>query len=162
MMLGELATLAQENLPVKVIVVKNDVLGLIRWEQMVFLGYPEYGVDFKSVDFVKIAEGCGLRAVRIDDPKKCHDALAQALKIDGPALIEAVVDPFEPPLPAMITREQAKKLWTALKKGEEHRTRIGLTIGHDLIDESTFEASPYGLVGRAQEKLSEVLHRGDD
>jgi pyruvate dehydrogenase (quinone) len=161
MMLGELATLAQEKLPVKVIVVKNDVLGLIRWEQQVFLGNPEYGVDFHPVDFVKVAEGCGLPAVRIEDPKKCGDALKQALRMDGPALIEAVVDPFEPPLPAMITREQAKKLWQALKNGEEHRIRIGLTIGRDLIDESTFEASPYGLVGRAQEKLSEVLHRGD-
>jgi pyruvate dehydrogenase (quinone)/pyruvate oxidase len=159
MMLGELATLVQERLPVKVVVIKNDVLGLIRWEQQVFLGNPEYGVDFHPVDFVKVAEACGLRAVRIEEPKKCHDQLARALALDGPALIEACVDPFEPPLPAMITRDQAKKLWTALKKGEEHRTRIGLTIGRDLIDESTFEASPYGVLGRAQERISHVLHR---
>jgi pyruvate dehydrogenase (quinone)/pyruvate oxidase len=67
------------------------------------------------------------------------------------------VDANEPPLPAMITRQQAKKLGMALARGEEQRTRIGLTIGRDLIDEATFEASPYGVIGRAREKVGAVL-----
>jgi len=64
MQMGDLATLMQEELPVKLIVFKNNSLGLIKWEQMVFLGNPEYGVDFAQVDFVKVAEGCGARVSR--------------------------------------------------------------------------------------------------
>src|SRR6185312_3891304 len=99
MQMGDLATLFQEQLPVKVIVFKNNVLGLIKWEQMVFLGNPEYGVDFAPVDFVKVAEGCGAHAVRIDDPADCEQSLREALAHDGPVLVEAVVDPDEPASP---------------------------------------------------------------
>ena len=51
MLLAELATCVQEKLPVKVVVIKNNVLGMIKWEQMVFLGNPEYGVDLSPIDF---------------------------------------------------------------------------------------------------------------
>src|SRR5581483_3123652 len=105
MMLGELATLAQHNLPVKVIVNKNNTLGLIKWEQQIFLGNPEYGVGFNDVDFVKIAEGCGLRGVRSDDPSRCRDQLAEALEPDEPLLIECVTAPNEPPHPPQVTLE---------------------------------------------------------
>ena len=49
----------QHDLPVKIIVIKNSTLGLIKWEQMVFLGNPEYGVDMAPPDFVKFADACG-------------------------------------------------------------------------------------------------------
>ena len=109
--LGDLATLVQHELPVKVIVIKNNTLGLIKWEQMVFLGNPEYGVELHAVDFVKVAEGVrrprhphrGARQLRANSSRS-------ALGHDGPAVIEAVVDPNEPPLPPKITREQAKAL----------------------------------------------------
>ena len=159
-MLGELATLAQEQLPVKVIVIKNDTLGLIKWEQMIFLGNPEYGVDLRGVDFVKVAEGCGLRAVSIDHPEECHSQLQDALEWDGPALIECVVDPHEPPHPPAVTSEQTKLLAESLARGEEHRKRIALTIGRDMIDESTFGASPYGVPGRIAGKIAAPF-RGD-
>lgn len=148
MMMGDLATLRQHNLPVKIVVVKNNTLGLIKWEQMVFLGNPEYGVELSPIDFIKVAEGCGLSAVHIEDPNRCREQLRQALAMDGPALIEAVVDPNEPPLPPMITRTQTQHLAEALARGEVNRKPIGLTIGRDMWDESTYEASPYGIVGR--------------
>jgi pyruvate dehydrogenase (quinone) len=160
MMLGELATIAQENLPVKIVVIKNNTLGLIKWEQQIFLGNPEYGVDFKDVDFVKIAEGCGLRAVSIDHPEDCHSKLQDALEWDGPVLIECVTDPHEPPHPPAVTPEQTKLLAEALARGEEHRKRIALTIGRDMIDESTFGASPYGIPARIAEKVTSPF-RGD-
>src|ERR671934_2524 len=97
MMMGELATLAQEHLPVKVLVVKNGYLGLILWEQMVFLGNPQHGVDFADVDFAKIAEGCGIRATTIEDAGRCGEQLRAALDAEGPGLIECVCDPYEPP-----------------------------------------------------------------
>ena len=162
MMMGDLVTLVQEKLPVKLIVMKNNALGLIKWEQMVFLGNPQFGVDFAPIDFCKVAEGCGLKTVHIEDPKKAGKQLQDALAMDGPVLIECVVDLDEPPLPGMITKEQGKKLAKALARGEETRTRIGLTIGRQAIDESTFEASPYGLVGRAKKKVEEVLPGGGE
>ncbi len=157
MQMGDLATLIQEQLPVKVIVFKNNSLGLIKWEQMVFIGNPEYGVDFAPVDFVKVAEGCGATAFHIEEPASCGEVLRQALAHPGPVVVEAVVDQNEPPLPAKITPDQAKALGEALAHGEEHRRRIGLTIGRQLIDEQTFAASPYGVTERVKEKLSSAL-----
>lgn len=153
MQMGDLATLMQHGLPVKVIVFKNNSLGLIKWEQMIFIGNPEYGVDFAPVDFVKIAEGCGATAFHVDEPGACRETLRAALAHPGPVVVEAVVDANEPPMPPKITTEQAKMLGEALLHGEEQRKRIGLTIGHELIDEATFAASPYGVVARAKEKV---------
>ncbi len=154
MMLGDLATLVQENLPVKLIVLKNNTLGLIKWEQMIFIGNPEYGVNFTPIDFVKIAEGFGIPSVRIDDPARCGEQIRQVLAQDGPAVIEAVVDENEPPMPPKVTTEQAKMLTTALVRGEEHRRQIALSISRSFVDEHTFEASPYGFVERVKEKLT--------
>jgi pyruvate dehydrogenase (quinone) len=154
MQMGDLATLIQHQLPVKVIVFKNNVLGLIKWEQMIFIGNPEYGVDFAPVDFVKVAEGCGATAFHIDRRGACEDTLRQALSTPGPVVVECVVDPNEPPMPPKITTDQAKALARALLRGEEHRRRISLTIGREAIDESTFSASPMGVVERLKEKVN--------
>ena len=154
MQMGDLATLFQHDLPVKLIVLKNNTLGLIKWEQMIFLGNPEYGVDFAPVDFVKVAEGCGAKAVHIEDPQSCGQQLKEALALPGPVVIEAVVDENEPPMPPKVTPEQAKMLYDALRRGEEQRRQIGLTIGRDAIDERTFAASPYGVIERVKEKVT--------
>jgi pyruvate dehydrogenase (quinone) len=159
MQLGDLATLVQEQLPVKLIVLKNNTLGLIKWEQMVFIGNPEYGVDFAPVDFVRIAEGFGIQASRIEDPTTCGEQLRAALAHPGPGVIEAVVDENEPPLPPKITPDQAKALAQALKSGEEQGARIALSISRAFVDEHTFAASPYGVLERVKEK---VVGRGDD
>jgi pyruvate dehydrogenase (quinone)/pyruvate oxidase len=153
MQMGDLATLMQHELPVKVIVFKNNSLGLIKWEQMIFLGNPEYGVDFAPVDFVKIAEGCGATAFHIEEPERCGETLREALATPGPVVVEAVVDPNEPPLPAKITGEQAKMMYDALRRGEESRKRIGLTIGRSVLDEAMEPASPYGVLARVRDKL---------
>jgi pyruvate dehydrogenase (quinone)/pyruvate oxidase len=153
MQLGDLATLMQHDLPVKVVCFKNNTLGLIKWEQMVFLGNPEYGVDFAPVDFVKVAEGLGATAVHIEDPERCGEQLREALAIPGPVVVEAVVDGNEPPLPAKITPEQAKMMYDALRRGEESRVRIGLTIGRSMIQEAGDPASPYGVLARVRERV---------
>ena len=59
MLMGEFVTAVKYRLPIKVVIVKNDVLGMIKWGQMVFLGNPEYGVALAPIDFVKFAEACG-------------------------------------------------------------------------------------------------------
>src|SRR4029079_8539623 len=104
MLMAELSTCVKYKLPVKVVVVKNNTLGQIKWEQMVFLGNPEYGVELEPIDHVKFAEACGATGVRIEDPAECGRLMEQALNTPGPVLIEAVVDPNEPPMPPKINR----------------------------------------------------------
>ena len=148
MMMGELATLAQYNLPVKVLVMRNDVLGLIKWEQMAFLGNPQYGVELAPVDFVKVGEACGLPGIRIEDPARVGEQLEQALRIDGPAVIEAVVDPHEMPMTPTINPEHAKGVAWGLARGEPNRERIALTMSRMMAREMTYETSPAGAIVR--------------
>src|SRR5439155_964948 len=71
MLMAEFATCVKYKLPVKVIVIKNNALGMIKWEQMVFLGNPEYGCDLQPIDFAMFAHACGGSGFTIDDPADC-------------------------------------------------------------------------------------------
>jgi pyruvate dehydrogenase (quinone) len=68
MLMGEIATCVKYSLPIKIFVSKNNALGLIRWEQMMFLDHPEYGVELQDIDFVKVAEACGAKGLRLERP----------------------------------------------------------------------------------------------
>ncbi|MGH9102171.1 MAG: thiamine pyrophosphate-dependent enzyme [Acidimicrobiales bacterium] len=142
MQLGDFLTCVQHGLDVKVIVMKNNVLGLIKWEQMVYLGNPEYGVAFAPMDFAKFAEACGATGVRIEDPTRCTEQLRQALSTKGPVIVEAVVDAHEPPIPARVQKSQLTAMFEALKAGTPNRRQISLAMIKDVLDESSFEASP--------------------
>jgi pyruvate dehydrogenase (quinone)/pyruvate oxidase len=121
---------------------------------MLYLGNPEYGVDLHPVDFVKVAEACGARGVRIEDPARCREQLQQALALPGPALIECIVDPLEPPWPPVITSDEQKKLLKSFARGEINRRRIGLSIGRHAVQEFDFSESPFGAAGRLVDKLT--------
>ncbi|HEY3628817.1 MAG TPA: thiamine pyrophosphate-dependent enzyme [Terracidiphilus sp.] len=135
MLMGELITLAAYKFNVKVIVIKNDTLGQIKWEQMVFLGNPEYACDLYPADFRMIARGCGLEAARIEEASSCGAVLDQVLASTGPALIEAVVDPFTPPMPAKVKASQAARFAESLLRGEPNRGKIALTAFSDTVRE---------------------------
>jgi pyruvate dehydrogenase (quinone)/pyruvate oxidase len=135
MLMGDFVTLRKYNLNAKIIVIKNNALGQIKWEQMVFLGNPEYGCELEPIDFVKVAEGCGIGAVSIDDPARCGEQLREALASPGPCLIEAVVDPYEPPLPPKIEAKQALHMAEALAKGTPHAMKTALTLASDTVRE---------------------------
>ncbi|HLY42807.1 MAG TPA: thiamine pyrophosphate-binding protein [Terracidiphilus sp.] len=135
MLMGELITVAAYNLNIAIIVIKNNTLGQIKWEQMVFLGNPEYACDLRPADFVTIARGAGLDAIQIDDPALCGQQLDGILNQRAPRLIEAVVDQFTPPMPAKIKASQAISLAEALVRGEPNRMKIALTTAHDKIRE---------------------------
>ena len=135
MLMGEFATAVKYQLPIKIVVIKNNTLGQIKWEQMVFLGNPEYGCDLNPIDFVAFAQACGGRGFRIEDPGKCGRILDEALSVKGPVVIEAVVDPFEPPMPPKVTVDQAEKFAKALAKGTPNRKEIALTIASDKVRE---------------------------
>jgi len=135
MLMGELATLRKYDLNVKVIVIKNNTLGQIKWEQMVFLGNPEYVCELQPIDFAGVAKGFGLKSFVIDDAKKCAETLSMALATPGPVLIEAVVDPHEPPMPPKIKLGQAEKFAEALARGTPAGGKIALTVASDKVRE---------------------------
>ena len=135
MLLGELATCVKYALDVKIVVIKNNTLGQIKWEQIVFLGNPEYACDLQPIDFAAVAEGFGIPGFSIDDPALCGDTLRQALSAPGPALIEAVVDPHEPPMPPKATLKQAAHLAEALFRGTPANSEIARSIAKDVVRE---------------------------
>jgi pyruvate dehydrogenase (quinone)/pyruvate oxidase len=135
MLMAEFVTAVKYQLPIKVIIVKNNTLGQIKWEQMVFLGNPEYGVDLQPIDFAAFARACGGAGFTIEDPAQCGAVLDRALATAGPVVIEAVVDPLTPPLPAKIEFEQAKKFAEALARGEPNRMRIAWTAFSQKVRE---------------------------
>ncbi|OYZ94932.1 MAG: hypothetical protein B7X99_15120, partial [Rhizobiales bacterium 17-65-6] len=75
MLMGELATCMKYGLDVKIIVIKNNALGQIKWEQMVFLGNPEYVCDLQPIDFTTVAKGFGMKGFVIEDPARCAETL---------------------------------------------------------------------------------------
>jgi pyruvate dehydrogenase (quinone) len=135
MLLGELATAVKYGLDIKVVVIRNDSLGQIKWEQMVFLGNPEYGCDLQPIDFAAVARGFGVAGFTIEDPKTCGDILRQALATPGPVVVDAIVDPHEPPMPPRVTLEQATKFAKSLAKGTPDRLKIALTVASDSVRE---------------------------
>jgi pyruvate dehydrogenase (quinone) len=137
-MLGcEFITAVKHKLPIKVVVIKNNVLGQIKWEQMIFLGNPEYGVELEPIDFVKFAEACGGVGFRVEKPDEVGPVMQAAFASTRPTLIEAVVDPFEPPMPASATPKQALKLAESLMRGQPHAGKIATTIFRDKVADLT-------------------------
>ena len=120
---------------------------------MLYLGNPKM-VSIIPNPFCKIATTCGARGLRIEDPTRCREQLREGLALDGPALIECVVDPLEPPWPPEITRDEAEKLLSAMRRGERNTRPIGLTIGRHAIQEFSFSQSPFGIAGRVIDRLT--------
>ena len=138
MLMGEFATAVQHNLPIKVIILKNNTLGMIRWEQMAFLGYPEFGVEFSDIDFAKFAECCGGKGYTIKDSNEIDHVIQKAMEEKTkPVIVEAYVDPFEPPLPPKIDPTFTKNIAESFAKGQPYANRIGLTLFRNQINISS-------------------------
>jgi pyruvate dehydrogenase (quinone) len=133
--MAELATLVKYKLRVAVVVVKNNVLGQIKWEQMILEGNPEFGVELEPIDFAKVAEACGARGFTIERPEDAERTFREALSHPGPVLIQAVVDPNEPPMPGKATTEQAYKFAKSLLRGQKDAAKILETIAEDQLRE---------------------------
>lgn len=135
MLMAEFATAVKYQLPIKVVVIRNNTLGMIKWEQMIFLGNPEYGCELQPIDFAAYARACGGTGFRVDDPQECGAVLDEALNTPGPVLIEAEVDPFEPPYPPKLTFDQARKFAQSLVRGQPNREKIAVTVLSDKVRE---------------------------
>ena len=135
MLMAEFSTAVKYRLPIKIIVIKNNTLGQIKWEQIVFLGNPEFGCDLLPIDFAAFARACGGTGFTIENPADCGRILDEALATPGPVVVEAVVDPLTPPMPAKVTLDQATKFAESLARGEPDRSKIARTILSDKIRE---------------------------
>jgi pyruvate dehydrogenase (quinone) len=107
MLLGDLLSLQQLQLPVKIIVFRNDSLAFVELE-MKAAGILDFGTDLKNPDFAKIAEAAGLLGLTAETADQVRPMIAQALKHDGPALVEILVSRQELSMPPTITLEQVK------------------------------------------------------
>ena len=81
MLMGEIATLVKYKLPVKLVVIKNNVLGEIKWEQMVQEGNPQFGVELQPIDFAGFARACGAAGFTIDHPRDAENVYGKRSRI---------------------------------------------------------------------------------
>src|SRR5712675_1598712 len=107
MLMGDFLSLVQLGLPVKVVVFNNSALGFIEIEQK-STGFLDFGTGFKNPNFAAMAEACGVRGIRLEDPADVDAGIAAALAHDGPVLVDAVVSRTVLPIPPAITTEMAK------------------------------------------------------
>ena len=135
MLMGELATCVKYKLPIKIFIIKNSELGQIKWEQMVFLGNPEYVTGLQDIDFATVAKGFGVPSFTIKTPTECGHIVESALATPGPVLVEAIVDANEPPMPAKIKTAQAIHFAESMAKGTKDWQKIAATIAKDKVRE---------------------------
>jgi pyruvate dehydrogenase (quinone)/pyruvate oxidase len=124
MLMVELITAVKYKLPIKIVVLKNNTLGMIRMEQIMMLGNPEYGCELEPIDFAAFAQACGATGFRIEDPATCGEILDRAFATPGPVVVEALTDPNELPMPPELEEEQIKNLQEALSKGQPDAAEI--------------------------------------
>lgn len=141
MQLGEFSTAVRYRIPLKVLVVKNGMLNQIAWEQMMFLGNPQFGCELQPIDFARAAEAMGGKGFTIREPGEVEAVLDQAFATAGPVVIEAVVDAFEPMLPPKMPPDYAKNFQAALPE----------TPGHAEIEASLAEEPARTMMGSMME-----------
>ena len=114
MLMGDMLTLIQAKLPVKLIVYNNGSLGFVSLE-MKGAGFLDFGINLKNPDFAAMARVIGFHAIRVEDPGELEAAVADVLAHPGPALLDVVINPQELSMPPTITVTEAKgfSLWGA-------------------------------------------------
>jgi pyruvate dehydrogenase (quinone) len=112
MLMGDLITLTQMKLPVKIVIFNNGVLGFVALE-MKASGFVEAGVDLQNPDFAAMARAMGIHAIRVEDPGELDHAIRDVLAHDGPAVLDVVTATQELSMPPTIGAEQVKgfSLW---------------------------------------------------
>jgi pyruvate dehydrogenase (quinone) len=147
---------------------RRDAAGpaAVRFWEPPDLGNPEYGVNLASLDFVKFAEAAGARGMHIEDPRTCTEQMREAFSWEGPVIIECLVDTHQPPMPAKVKKHQVTAMLQALREGTPNRNRIAMQMVKDMLDESTFDASPGhvipGKVGQAVAGLADKIRDHTD
>ena len=121
MLLGELITVQQHDLPVKMMVFNNSSLGMVKLEMMV-AGLKEFQTDHAQVNYANIAEAVGIKSFRVEKPQDLEKTIKEAFAYDGPVLVEMVTDPDALSLPPNFD-------WTMIKGFTESAVKTVLDGG---------------------------------
>jgi pyruvate dehydrogenase (quinone) len=115
MLLGDLATVAQYKLPVKIVVFNNRSLGMVKLEMEV-AGLPDWQTDMHNPDFALVAQAMGIKGIKVTDPEKIEQTLKEALLYDGPVLLDVMTDPNALAMPPKIEFGQVKGMALSMSK----------------------------------------------
>jgi pyruvate dehydrogenase (quinone) len=115
MLVGDLLTLPQYQLPLKIVLFNNHRLGMVQMEMEV-AGLPHFGCELKNPNFADLAQAVGLMGLRVEDPAEVRPALEKALASSGPALVDVVTDPNVLAMPPKATVQQAKGFAMAMTR----------------------------------------------
>jgi pyruvate dehydrogenase (quinone) len=107
MLMGDLLSLKQLDLPVKVVVFNNGTLGFVELEQKA-TGFLDFGTGFENPNFAKMAEAAGIKGIRLENPADVETGIAEALAHNGPVVVDAVLARSELAMPPAVTLEMAK------------------------------------------------------
>jgi pyruvate dehydrogenase (quinone)/pyruvate oxidase len=154
MLMGEFATAVQYKLPIKIIILKNNLLGMIRWEQIAFLGNPEYAVEFTPIDYAKFAEACGGKGYTIKKIEEVKSIIKLAMREEDelPTIVEAYVDPYELPLPPKVNMEFPSKIAESFERGQPYIQEIKKNLSMDHIPERYYSLKRYLKTKQGKEK----------
>jgi pyruvate dehydrogenase (quinone) len=119
MLMGDLLTLAQYELPIKLIVYNNSTLGMVKLEMRV-AGYEDFGVDVKKTNFAKMAEAVGIRGIRVENSGDLKSSLEEALRHKGPVLVDVVTNPNALAMPPKIDAKEVAGYGLYLAKQTLH------------------------------------------
>ena len=120
MQLGEFSTAVRYGIPLKLLVIKNNMLNQIAWEQMMFLGNPQFGCELQPIDFAKAAEAMGGQGFAIGRMEDIDATLDAAFAAEGPLVIEATVDRYVPMLPPKVPPDYRENFEKALPETPGH------------------------------------------
>jgi pyruvate dehydrogenase (quinone) len=115
MLLGDLATITQYKLPVKIVVFNNRSLGMVKLEMEV-AGIPDWQTDMFDPDFAMVAQAMGMKGITASDPEDVKQALKEAFMYKGPALVNIMTDPNALAMPPKVEFEQVKGMALSMTK----------------------------------------------
>lgn len=115
MLLGDLATIAQYKLPIKIVVFNNRSLGMVKLEMEV-AGLPDWQTDMYNPDFAKVAQAMGIKGITVTDPDNVEQAIKEAFLFKGPVLIDVMTDPNALAMPPKVEFEQVKGMALSMAK----------------------------------------------
>lgn len=110
MTIQELGTIAQYKIPVKIVVLNNNFLGMVRQWQQLFFDKRYSFTEMSNPDFVKIVDGYGIPARKVTEKKDLHSALEELLAIEGPAMVEIVVEKEENVFPMVASGDSVSNI----------------------------------------------------
>src|SRR3978361_448555 len=115
MLLGDLATITQYKMPIKIVIFNTRSLGMVKLEMEV-AGLPDWQTDMYNPDFAIVAQAMGIKGIKVNDPDEVEQALREALQYNGPVLLDIMTDPNALAMPPKIEFEQMKGMSLAMSK----------------------------------------------